>query len=114
MVRDLVREVALGAGFPEPTAAEVASAGQEAASNVIEHAYPGSNDARVEVWIDDRGDQLRIELRDSGRPIDPRSTHRGPPLEGVRLMERVMDSVTYRRSARRNVCCMLRRKPAAG
>ena len=31
---------------------------------------------------------------------------------GVHLMERIMDSVTFRRSARRNVCCLLKRKTA--
>jgi anti-sigma regulatory factor (Ser/Thr protein kinase) len=34
---------------------------------------------------------------------------------GVHLMEKIMDSVTFRRTARRNVCCLVKRKagPAA-
>jgi anti-sigma regulatory factor (Ser/Thr protein kinase) len=30
---------------------------------------------------------------------------------GVHLMSTIMDSVTFRRLARRNVCCLVRRKP---
>jgi anti-sigma regulatory factor (Ser/Thr protein kinase) len=33
---------------------------------------------------------------------------------GMHLMGRIMDSVTFRRAARRNVCCMVKRKPAGG
>jgi anti-sigma regulatory factor (Ser/Thr protein kinase) len=29
---------------------------------------------------------------------------------GVHLMEKIMDSVTFRRSARQNVCCLVKRK----
>ena len=32
---------------------------------------------------------------------------------GVHLMEKIMDSVTFRRSARRNVCCLVKRKDPA-
>ena len=109
MVQDVVRHAALGAGFDAPVAADLAAAAVAAASNVIEHAYSGSDDARVEVWMDDRGDQFRIELRDSGKTMDPRAPDTGRTGRGTRLMERVMDSVTYRRSARRNVCCLVRR-----
>ena len=35
----------------------------------------------------------------------------GPHAEGLHLMSQIMDSVTFRRSARRNVCCLVRRKP---
>jgi anti-sigma regulatory factor (Ser/Thr protein kinase) len=29
---------------------------------------------------------------------------------GVHLMGKIMDSVTFRRAARRNVCCLVKRK----
>ena len=32
---------------------------------------------------------------------------------GMHLMEKIMDSVTFRRSARRNVCVLVKRKDAA-
>jgi anti-sigma regulatory factor (Ser/Thr protein kinase) len=31
---------------------------------------------------------------------------------GVHLMEKIMDSVTFRRTARKNVCCLVKHKEA--
>jgi len=61
---------------------------------------------------------------DSGSTVDPRAVPRvdlGRYVSerrtgglGVHLMEKIMDSVTFRRSARRNVCSLVKRKdPAA-
>lgn len=110
MVRSIVAHAAQNAGFVEEHAAELGAAAEAAAANVIDHAYGGAESGRVELWIDDRGAQLRIELRDSGATLDPRSLPRRRGGRGMQLMERVMDSVTYRRSARRNVCCLVKRK----
>jgi anti-sigma regulatory factor (Ser/Thr protein kinase) len=92
----------------------------EAATNVIEHAYHGAPDRIVEVRYSDRGPEFRVEVIDSGDTVDPRALPR-VDLEryaserktgglGVHLMEKIMDSVTFRRSARRNVCCLIKRK----
>jgi len=60
---------------------------------------------------------------DSGATVDPRTvprvdldryvTERRTGGLGVHLMEKIMDSVTFRRSARRNVCCLVKRKDPA-
>ena len=61
-----------------------------------------------------------VDVVDSGAMADPRSMPR-VDLErytrerrsgglGVHLMEKIMDSVTFRRSARRNVCRLVKRK----
>lgn len=124
MVRELTRKMAAAAGFDAATADRIALAVDEATTNVIEHAYHGAPDRQVELRYDDRGPELRVELVDSGDMVDPRAmprvdldryvSERRTGGLGVHLMERIMDSVTFRRSARRNVCCLVKRKPADG
>jgi anti-sigma regulatory factor (Ser/Thr protein kinase) len=78
----------------------------------------------VEERYEHRGDDLRVDVVDSGAGVDPKSMPR-VDLEryategrrgglGVHLMSRIMDSVTFRRSGRRNVCCLVRHKPEEG
>ena len=121
VVRDVSRGWAMVAGFGEKDADQIALAVDEAATNVIEHAYEGAGNRTVELRYEDRGEDLRVEVLDDGRPIDPKTM---PRLDldryvserrkgglGVHLMSQIMDSVTFRRSARRNVCCLARQKP---
>jgi serine/threonine-protein kinase RsbW len=124
VVRDVTRSVAEGAGFDRGAAEEISLAVDEAATNAIEHAYGGATDRTVEVRYEHRGDDLRVDVVDSGAGVDPKSMPR-VDLEryategrrgglGVHLMSRIMDSVTFRRSGRRNVCCLVRHKPEEG
>jgi serine/threonine-protein kinase RsbW len=124
LVRDVTRKMAEAAGFPEPTTERLALAVDEATTNVIEHAYGGDPQQEIEVRIEDRGPEFRVELIDTGRMVDPRTVPR-VDLEryvserrtgglGVHLMEKIMDSVTFRRSARRNICSLVKRKDGSG
>jgi serine/threonine-protein kinase RsbW len=121
VVRDVSRAWAEQAGFDESDAEQVSLAVDEAATNVIKHAYGGATDRVVELRYDDRGEELRVDVVDNGRTVDPRTMPR-VDLDryaaegrkgglGVHLMSKIMDSVTFRRSGRRNVCCLVRRKP---
>jgi len=108
--------MAEAAGFDEPTAEEIGVAAGDAAANAAEHAYEGSPDERVEVRIEDRGASLQIDVIDTGRGVDPRVDldrrgERRKAIPGVRRMEKVMDSVTFQRSGRRNVCRLVKRRP---
>jgi serine/threonine-protein kinase RsbW len=120
LIRDVAKKMAEAAGFDEPTAGKVALAVDEATTNVIEHAYHGASGKVVEVRIDDRDSELCVDVIDTGDMVNPRTLPR-VDLEryaserrtgglGVHLMEKIMDSVTFRRSARRNVCCLVKRK----
>lgn len=120
MIRDVTKRLAEGAGFDSGTADRVALAVDEAATNVIEHAYQGASDREVEVRFDDRGPDFRVDVVDNGAMVDPRAlprvdldkyvSERRTGGLGVHLMEKIMDSVTFRRSARRNVCCLVKQK----
>ncbi len=120
VVRDVTRFMAEGAGFNRGAAEEIALAVDEAATNVIEHAYGGATDRVVELRYEDRGEDLRVDVVDNGATIDPKAMPRVDLDQyvsdgrkgglGVHLMSKIMDSVTFRRSARRNVCCLIRHK----
>jgi serine/threonine-protein kinase RsbW len=120
MVREITKRMAESAGFSEATADRLALAVDEATTNVIEHAYGGSGDREVELRFEDRGPEFRVEVIDNGASVDPRAvprvdldryvSERRTGGLGVHLMEKIMDSVTFRRSARRNVCCLVKRK----
>ena len=120
LIKELTKRMAEGAGFAEGVPDRVALAVDEAATNVIEHAYHGAADRTFEVRYEDRGAEFKVEVVDTGAMVDPRAmprvdldryvTERRTGGLGVHLMEKIMDSVTFQRSARRNVCRLVKRK----
>jgi len=123
VVRDVAKRMAEAAGFDEATAGKVALAVDEATANVIEHAYHGQAGREVFVRFEDRGPDFMVEVVDDGDRVDPKSLpqfelaryvneHRTGGL-GVPLMKKIMDSVTFRRTARRNFCRLVKHKTRA-
>ena len=120
-IRDVTRRMAEGAGFDAAQADQLALAVDEASTNVIEHAYRGAGDRLIELRFAARGGELRVEVADDGEAVDPRevpqvdlrryASERRKGGLGMHLMGRIMDSVTFRREARGNVCCMVKRRP---
>jgi anti-sigma regulatory factor (Ser/Thr protein kinase) len=118
-IRDTAARVAEIAGCEPGVAAQVALAVDEASSNVIEHAYRGAADRQVELRFLLAPDELRVEVIDDGAPVDARALPRFDLSRyarekrrgglGVHLMGRIMDSVSFRRTAQGNVCCMVKR-----
>jgi serine/threonine-protein kinase RsbW len=123
-IRDVTRRMAELAGFDAAQSDQLALAVDEASTNVIEHAYGGAGDRRVELRFDVRAHELRVEVLDDGIAVDPRdvpkvdlrryATERRTGGLGMHLMGRIMDRVTFRRTGRTNVCCMIKKKSAAG
>jgi serine/threonine-protein kinase RsbW len=121
-IRDTTRLVAELAGCARGVAEQVALAVDEASTNVIEHAYRGARDRRVELRYTVAADELRVEIVDDGAPVDrgalPELDLRRYASEkrsgglGVHLMDRIMDAVTFRRTRDGNVCCMVKRLSA--
>lgn len=124
LVREITKKMAEAAGFTNGTPDQLALAVDEATTNAIEHAYGGDPDREVLLHFEDRGSDFRVEVIDTGAMVDPRSvprvdlpryvSERRKGGLGVHLMEKIMDSVTFRRSARRNVCCLVKHKDGAG
>jgi anti-sigma regulatory factor (Ser/Thr protein kinase) len=123
LVREVTKKMAEAAGFDAAVADGVALAVDEATTNVLEHAYGGATDREVELRFEDRGDGLRVEIVDSGATVDPKAVPRVDLSRyaserrkgglGVHLMGKIMDSVTFRREGRCNVCCLVKKKTAA-
>ena len=123
VVREVTKKMAEGAGFKSPAPDQLALAVDEATTNAIEHAYGGAPDKQVVLQFEDRGTDFRVEVIDTGAMMDPRSvprvdlpryvSERRKGGLGVHLMENIMDQVTFRRTARRNVCLLVKRKDGA-
>jgi serine/threonine-protein kinase RsbW len=124
LVREVTKRMAMEAGFEASVADQIALAVDEATTNVIEHAYHGAADREVELRFDDLGDAFCVDVVDSGEMVDPRTVPRVDITRyvrerrtgglGVHLMEKIMDSVTFRRSRRKNVCRLVKKKGGAG
>jgi serine/threonine-protein kinase RsbW len=104
-IREFVAEVAREGGFSEKEIYSLQLAADEAASNIIEHAYEGVSDADLDIACDMRGDTLIITMRDTGRPFDP-SKVKQPNLKAdlskrqiggldMYLMKKLMNEVHY-------------------
>ncbi len=104
-IREFVAQTAREGGFNEKEIYSLQLAADEAATNIIEHAYAGISDADFDVTCDMRGDTLTITMRDTGKPFNP-SNVRQPNLKadllerqigglGLYLMRKLMDEVRY-------------------
>lgn len=109
-IRNFVAEVAREGGFTEKAIYSLQLAADEAASNIIEHAYQGVANASLQITCDMQDDELIITMRDSGKPFDP-SNVKQPNLKaglskrqigglGVYLMRKLMDEVRYESNAK--------------
>ena len=120
-IRDLVAQVAREGGFTEKEIYSLQLAADEAASNIIEHAYEGVSDANLVVTCDVRGEMMVISMRDSGIPFDP-SKVKQPNFKadlsdrqigglGVYLMRKIMDEVRYESNSKTgNLLTMIKRR----
>ena len=120
-IRELVAQVARQGGFTEKAIYSLQLAADEAASNIIEHAYEGISNAKIDITCNMQGDTLVITMRDTGRPFDP-SKVKQPNLKadlsdrqigglGVYLMRKLMDEVSYLSNSKTgNVLTMTKRR----
>jgi len=104
-IRDFVGEIARKGGFSDKEVYNIQLATDEAASNIIEHAYQGAGDGLLELSCGMWKDSIKIVLTDHGEPFDP-SAIPMPDLKadlserkigglGVFLMRKLMDEVRY-------------------
>ena len=104
-IREFVAQIAREGGFTEKEIYSLQLAADEAASNIIEHAYEGVSDADLDISCDVHGDTLTITMHDDGISFDP-SNVKQPNLKadlserqigglGLYLMRKLMDEVHY-------------------
>ena len=119
-IRELVADVARAGGFSDKAIYSLQLAADEAASNIIEHAYEGVSDAVLDLTCDMRGDEIIISMRDTGRAFNIKSV-KEPNLKadlserqigglGVYLMRKLMDTVNYESSKSGNLLTMTKRR----
>jgi len=120
-IREFVGDIARAGGFGDKDVYNIQLAADEAASNVIEHAYEGVSDGLLELSCGVRGNTITIILVDHGESFDP-SVIPLPDLKadlserkigglGIFLMRKLMDEVHYEaKPNKNNVLTMIKRK----
>lgn len=121
-IREFVGAVARAGGFSEREIYNIQLATDEAASNIIEHAYQGIRGGSIEVSCEVNNSVMTIILVDHGKPFDP-SEIPAPDLTsdlserkigglGLYLMRKLMDEVHYQAEPqkKRNTLTMLKRR----
>ncbi len=119
-VREYVGEKARAAGFGEKDIYSIQLATDEAASNVIEHAYEGVPDAFFELTCEFKNDRMTITLLDHGKTFDPSKVD-VPDVKadlsdrkigglGIYLMRKLMDEVRYESTPSGNLLTLVKRK----
>jgi serine/threonine-protein kinase RsbW len=121
-IREFVGDVARKNGFTDKEVYNIQLATDEAASNIIEHAYEGVTNGLLEISCGVRNKVITIILVDHGESFDP-SDVPAPDLKadlsdrkigglGLFLMRKLMDEVHYDAEPRknRNTLTMIKRK----
>ena len=119
-VRDHVGQLARQHGFGERAVYSVQLAADEAASNIIEHAYAGRQNETFLLRCDYANDRLIMTFLDDGDSFDF-SRVKAPDLTadlskrkigglGIFLMHKLMDEVDYKVTQSGNFLTLVKRK----
>ena len=120
-IREFVGAIARTGGFGDKDVYNIQLAADEAASNIIEHAYEGVSNGLLELSCGVKGNIITIILVDHGESFDP-SEIPLPDLKadlserkigglGIFLMRKLMDEVHYEaKPNKNNVLTMIKRK----
>ena len=119
-IRSRVAEQARAAGFDDKAVYAIQLAADEAASNIIEHAYAGRTDGSLDVDCEIVNDRIVITFYDQGVPFDITKVQ-NPDLKadlserkigglGIYLMRKLMDQVHYESQGSENILTLAKRK----
>lgn len=124
-IRAFYASAAEKAGLDDQSIYEVQTAVDEAASNIIEHAYGGQDIGDIECSYEIQPEGLYIFIKDYGKPFDPELVE-GPDLEsdlcsrkprglGLHFMHSLMDLVEFSfNGTNGNVLTMMKKRIKAG
>jgi|SRR5687767_556123 len=97
-------------GIGEKELFEARLALEECGSNIVDYALRRDSHQTFRVTIELFGENLTLELRDSGPEFDPTSFHKAQPTGsdtvggwGLELVRRSMHEVRYRREGTENI-----------
>src|SRR5512137_2231809 len=104
-IGELTAKAAKEAGFDDNAIYEVQLAVDEAATNIIEHAYGGEGRGDILISYEVAPETLIFKLHDHGKPFDPKLV-KNPKLHlkleevsprglGIYWMRRLMDEVRF-------------------
>lgn len=110
-IREFVKDYAAECGFSEEEKGDIEISADEAATNIVKHAYGddpdiNGNDRIIEVEIGAIDNGMEIRFRDRGKPFDP-SAYPTPDIArhiaekkthglGIFAMKIFMDEIDYR------------------
>lgn len=104
-IREYLSQAAKDHGVDEEGIYTIQLAGDEACSNIIEHAYKGTPDGEIECTVTKDGENLILIIKDHGCCFDPASVPEpklNSPIEerdigglGLYLIRHLMDEVNY-------------------
>ena len=121
MVHQLTKTLAESTGFEAVEAEQIALAVDEAATNVIQHAYGGEPGHEIEVHFDPEGESLDIVIFHEGEALgsvpvpefdlDKLVAEKRKGGLGLTIMRQMMDKVEHGRAGTgKNMCVMVRYK----
>src|SRR5574342_554081 len=120
-IREFVGDIARQGGFGDKDIYNIQLAADEAASNIIEHAYEGNKNGVLEISCGVQDGAIKIIMVDHGDSFDP-SAIPLPDLKadlserkigglGIFLMRKLIDEVHYEsRRDKSNVLTMVKRR----
>ncbi len=107
------------AGVGEAVVGELRLVAEEGLSNVIRYAYADTARHSIEVTVEIDGGEVRLVLRDDGRPFNPLAVPApdlNAPIDqrsgggwGIRLLKSLVDRADYRRENDANVLHLVKR-----
>lgn len=115
LLYEFLEQLADSCGISTPQQMEIKLALDEAVTNIIQYAYPGTTgDIRIDIECDNR--KLKITITDKGIPFNPLENKEPDitlPLEerpigglGIFLVKQLMADVSYQRSDGYNILTM--------
>lgn len=119
-IRSRVAEEARAAGFSDKAVYAIQLAADEAASNIIEHAYAGRPGASFQMSCEYKKDRLVVTFTDQGKAFNFSKVTKPDVTAdlserkigglGVYLMHKLMDEVKYKSTGSENILTLTKRK----
>jgi len=117
---DHIEDFLLQQAAERELASEMRLIAEEGLANIVRHAYEPDQEGEIEVVLALSETEVRLELRDSGRPFNPLEHPEpdlGAPIEerplgglGVHLIRSLTDTQSYARQGTVNVLVLVKRR----